>query len=295
MNVERVNGDTSFFIKLINTTKTITYLLDPWLLGSEIDCSTCFNEQYLIEPSISIDKIGKVDAIIISHEFSDHCHEKTLLLLDENIPILSTKSAINRLKRNSILKNRTLIEIPTTNCKKNKINFLDYNDIKISLICASGIFDYVHNALIIIPNYSNIKNENEGIDEKDVFLTNNSSTNTDNDDDKTMKNSTGGLLYSPHGIFISDFSSSIIKDLVDYKLDILLITMTEYKLPLILGGTVNLGLIKAKNVSDIIKSKVVIDCHSEKKKASGIIPFISRPVYPSKEEIKKWINNFLDI
>jgi L-ascorbate metabolism protein UlaG (beta-lactamase superfamily) len=49
---------------------------------------------------MSIENIGKIDAIIISHEFSDHCHEETLLLFDDNIPILATKSAINRLKKN---------------------------------------------------------------------------------------------------------------------------------------------------------------------------------------------------
>lgn len=285
MDIKRVNGDTCF--TLYNNNNNTRYLIDPWLVGSEIDCMSCFNKQYLVDSCMSIENIGKIDAIIISHEFSDHCHEETLLLFDDNIPILATKSAINRLKKNSILRKRSLIEIPISKSNKPNITFLDYNDIKITLISASGFFDYVHNALVIIPNKSKLINENECIDEKDVFLKL----------DKTLMNNVtgGGILYSPHGFFINNLSPTIRKELIDYKLDILLITMTEYQLPLILGGTVNLGLKRAKDANDVINAKICIDIHSEKKKSSGLIPFLARPIYPSKDEIKKYINNFKDI
>jgi hypothetical protein len=238
----------------------------------------------LVDSPIDINSIGILDAIIITHEFSDHLHEETLLLLDDKIPILATKSAISRIKKNRILRKRNLIEIPMSN---KGIQLLEYANIRIGMISATGIFDYVHNALVIVPK-KNCHVNTDGINESDILLCDkdNGTNNTDTDIE-------GGIVYSPHGFFLNN--NAILKDLQKYQIDLLIITMAEYYLPFYVGGTVNLGLQQAVAIVDALKPKVVVDTHSEKKKSSGIIPFLAKPVYPSIQEIKQKIPNFHDL
>jgi hypothetical protein len=54
LSLARVNGDTSFII----TINQKRFLVDPWLFGNEVDGCSCFNTAMLVEPAISIDKIG---------------------------------------------------------------------------------------------------------------------------------------------------------------------------------------------------------------------------------------------
>ena len=236
----------------------------------------------MVEATIDIDNIGVIDAIIITHEFSDHLHEETLLLLDATIPILATKSAIGRLKQNKVLSKRNMIEIPASN---KGVQILDYNNTGIGIISATGAFDYVHNALLIVPKTS----ANE-INESDILLCDKDNGTIDADTNTAR----GGVVYSPHGFFLNK-RDAILKDLESYKIDVLIITMTEYYLPFYVGGTVNLGIQHAANVVDFLKPKVVINCHSEKKRASGIIPLLAKPIYPSIEEIKEKIPNYFDL
>ena len=277
LSLARVNCDTSFII----TINKKRFLIDPWLLGSEIDGCIFFNTATLVEPAISIDKIGNIDAIIITHEFSDHLHEETLLLLDDKIPILATKSAIKRLKKNRLLCKRYIIEIPSSN-KSIQLTLFD-DSIRIGLISASGLLDFVHNALLIFPN-----DNTNGVDERDILLTENDN-NTRKSDRKGA-----GICYCPHG-FVLNENDVLTKEISNYKFDLLIVTMTEYYLPFYVGGTVNLGLLAAAALTNVLKPQFVVNCHSEKKKASGIIPFLARPIYPSDKEIKEKINSYIEL
>lgn len=64
-----------------------------------------------------------------------------------------------------------------------------------------------------------------------------------------------GLLYAPHGLRLSPAQKSKILSIVPKGL-CLLFTVTLYELPLILGGTVNLGV---KNASELIHDLNVTD------------------------------------
>ena len=64
-----------------------------------------------------------------------------------------------------------------------------------------------------------------------------------------------GLLYAPHGLRLSPAQKSKILSIVLKGL-CLLSTVTLYELPLILGGTVNLGV---KNASELIHDLNVTD------------------------------------
>ena len=279
LSLARVNGDTSFIITMNNKR----FLVDPWLFGHEVDGCSCFNTAMLVEPAISIDKIGNIDAIIITHEFSDHLHEETLLLLDDKIPILATKSAIKRLKKNRLLCKRYIIEIPSSNQSIQLILFDD--SIRIGLICASGLLDFVHNALLIFPN-----DNTNGVDERDILLNEKDSTNTKTKSD--IKG--GGICYCPHG-FVLNENGVLTKEISNYKFDLLIVTMTEYYLPFYVGGTVNLGLEAAAALTNVLKPQFVVNCHSEKKISSGMIPRLAKPIYPTNKEIKEKINSYIEL
>lgn len=95
IKLQRLNMDTSWHIQWGQDA----FLLDPWLIGSEIDGFSWFNEQWHKTPPVAIDLIPPYSSIIISQPFADHLHPETLALLDRNVPILCSPKAENRLKK----------------------------------------------------------------------------------------------------------------------------------------------------------------------------------------------------
>jgi len=126
-----LNADTTWLISLPYPSPAeggrpfYHILLDPWLSGPQSDVAAFFSRQWHLEPpavqnlqdlediiwqidsghseaDVSIDgqrpdkegRSGSVDLIAISHEFTDHMHQGTLLSLPTSIPVIaSTKAA----------------------------------------------------------------------------------------------------------------------------------------------------------------------------------------------------------
>lgn len=95
LEIQRLNHDSSWMIYL----KETTILLDPWLIGSEIDGFSWLNEQWHVVPPIPVEELPPYDLIVISQSYEDHCHLNTLELLKPSIPILATSKAYRRLKK----------------------------------------------------------------------------------------------------------------------------------------------------------------------------------------------------
>ncbi|KAL1640889.1 hypothetical protein SLS58_006505 [Diplodia intermedia] len=104
-------------------------LIDPWLSGGQSDVARWFSQQWHryesacksiaeveelareVEIMASSLRLGKdrqpngpataadtqtfIDAVAISHEFTDHCHKGTLLDIDRLVPVFATESAAN--------------------------------------------------------------------------------------------------------------------------------------------------------------------------------------------------------
>ena len=62
-------------------------LLDPWLIGPEIDGFKQFNMQWLSQPAVALDQIAEPNRIVISQPYSDHCHELTLHEMPSSVHI----------------------------------------------------------------------------------------------------------------------------------------------------------------------------------------------------------------
>lgn len=139
------------------------------------------------------------------------------------------------------------------------LEFVHFHHIMFSSLLSQYTLDYVHNGLLIRSTKSN-----------------------------------GGFFYAPHG-FLTEDDSEIVSQLEAFQLDILISSSSLYSLPWFLGGEINLGLKKLISLVDKIKPRYVFETHSEQKLASGIIPWLAKTEYPSVNDIKDRLSNYIDI
>jgi hypothetical protein len=127
--IHHLNADTSWLLQLpippstppSSDRKYYNIILDPWLSGSQSDLASWFSQQWHATPSAygsiaevqdlcatteaiasdpksSHEKVlaaGKnyLDAVGISHEFTDHCHRPTLQEIPHNVPVFAWAKA----------------------------------------------------------------------------------------------------------------------------------------------------------------------------------------------------------
>ncbi len=76
-SIQRLNMDNSWML----TIGGKRILIDPWLVGEEIDFFSWFNTQWHKTKPIELDKIGNFDCVLITQKYPDHFHLETLKLL----------------------------------------------------------------------------------------------------------------------------------------------------------------------------------------------------------------------
>ena len=96
------------------------------------------------------------------------------------------------------------------------------------------------------------------------------------------------ILYAPHGV---KFNSKL------PQVDLLITTITTYKLPLLLGGTVNLGLSVAEQIRKQTNAKTVLTTHDQQKDSHGLVGIFAKPSYevPPKGFIQLSPGEFLTL
>ncbi len=87
--------DTSWWIKWGDTR----FIVDPWLIGSEIDGGSWFNEQWHITEPVAIQDIPEYDFILITQSYNDHCHKETIQSLSNKKLIKATTKAYNKTRK----------------------------------------------------------------------------------------------------------------------------------------------------------------------------------------------------
>ena len=142
ISVRRLNMDTSWEIHWADRK----VIIDPWLVGSEVDYFSWFNEQWHTTEAVSPKEIERPDFILISQSYSDHCHEETLQCFDIDIPILASPKAFNRLSK-TFDKSR-LIQLPIIS----ENGFLEIDGFQIATIHPGRWIDPVYYAHIIARN-----------------------------------------------------------------------------------------------------------------------------------------------
>lgn len=149
IKLKRLNLDSSWHIHF----NRLKFILDPWLIGSEIDGFKWLNQQWHSNKSVLIKDIPDYDLIIISQNYEDHCHIETLKNLPKEKPIFATEKAYNKLGKK--FEKREIIIIDTKKeIGKNNINFLSIKPPKIMdpIYFALLIYDDSKNAIFYAPH-----------------------------------------------------------------------------------------------------------------------------------------------
>jgi hypothetical protein len=93
VEVQRLNMDASWFMNWDDHR----FIIDPWLVGSEIDGGPWLNQQWHRTPPVPIEELPEHNFYVITQSYEDHCHTPTLKLLDTKRPILATGKAFKKL------------------------------------------------------------------------------------------------------------------------------------------------------------------------------------------------------
>jgi Beta-lactamase superfamily domain len=138
IQLQRLNMDSSWWIQWDATS----FLIDPWLVGSEIDNFSWLNEQWHATPPMAISKIPPYQHIIISQPYSDHCHEITLAQLDQAAQIYAVPPARKRLHRE--MPQRSVIAIG-----EQETAWTTVGDLKVARLTPRKLLDPIYHALVI--------------------------------------------------------------------------------------------------------------------------------------------------
>ncbi|KZM22108.1 uncharacterized protein EKO05_0003878 [Ascochyta rabiei] len=125
--LHHLNDDTSWLLQIPRPANAVKHgsrvyyniLIDPWFVGGQSDVAKWFSQQWHATPS-AVQSIAEVedvvrqvemlaggmrrrrpgaeeesliDAVAISHEFTDHCHKDTLLEVHRDVPVFATEQA----------------------------------------------------------------------------------------------------------------------------------------------------------------------------------------------------------
>ena len=94
LKIQRLNMDSSW--KLVWNESS--FLVDPWLINSQIDYFKWFSEQWHIVEPVKIEDLGNYDAVLVSQPYTDHCHLETLAALNKT-KVLATPSAASIIQK----------------------------------------------------------------------------------------------------------------------------------------------------------------------------------------------------
>jgi Beta-lactamase superfamily domain len=143
MLLTRLNADSSWLIQY----EGLNGLIDPWLIGAQTDGASWFSKQEHIEECMPVENLPKIDFILISHQFTDHCHRETLMKFDVQTPVFAVKSAAELMRK--------------WNHFDKIINLNDgakvqFGKLAFTMLSSTKFLDLVHDALIVETHEGNI-------------------------------------------------------------------------------------------------------------------------------------------
>lgn len=139
LQIQRLNLDNSWWMNWGSPS----FIIDPWLIGSEIDGGSWFNEQWHATPPVAFDKIPDYSSIIITQSYPDHCHLETLALLPAEKTIYSVPKALGKMRKK--LKGREIIEMPNLE----KEGWMKIGDIEIGYFHPGRWIDPIYYGVLI--------------------------------------------------------------------------------------------------------------------------------------------------
>lgn len=123
LKIQRLNMDSSW--KLVwNET---SFLIDPWLINSQIDYFKWFSEQWHIVEPVKIEDLGHYDVVLVSQPYTDHCHIETLRNLAQK-HIAATPSAAGIIQK--AFPDKTVLSLP----KLEENKWFQFSNLEISYL-----------------------------------------------------------------------------------------------------------------------------------------------------------------
>ncbi|KAG8738323.1 hypothetical protein FRC10_006994 [Ceratobasidium sp. 414] len=230
-------------------------IVDPWLTGPQTDYYSWFSRQsHVIKACVDhISELNtRIDAVVLSHEWTDHTHRATLLEVYPRAPVYATKNAADIVRSwNHFSTVHTIQDLkPGAHWTISHLPDLPFC-LSISRISSTsfGIVPYYHVAICMTYAPPEIE-------------------------EKYMEKATASaLLYSPHGIHVPALDR-----LSESGLEVVALMhgLHQVWIPPFLGGMLNLGGLNAIRAVRATKARYWIGTHDEVKKGSGIVSYVLR-------------------
>ncbi|KAG8533837.1 uncharacterized protein KY384_001578 [Bacidia gigantensis] len=287
-----LNADTTWLIQLPYPVGVpnkshrahFNILIDPWLRGRQSDVASWFSSQWhAIDSSVQTiaelnrllrqneaslknidiecqERANHVDVVVVSHEFTDHCHKATLLELDRSTPVFATSKAAVLIRSWKHFKH--VYEPPPFSKKMS---------------------DWRASSLHSLPHWlsiSRIVNESDALYYHSAILVSFELGTRKVDSPQESCGRAEGMIYTPHGIHAQELSC--LRD-ADPPLNILGLMHGLHDVRLS-KRQLNLGGHNGLQAQRICQAKYWVSTHDEVKKARGLIaPILSRKVLTLKE------------
>ena len=257
-------------------------LIDPWLSGPQSDVASWFSTQWHVIPS-SIKDIAEmeerlremedlvqerpwrhraaaskqslgassshIDAVVVSHEFTDHCHKATLMEIDPSVPVWANDNAARLIKSFNHFKHVTVMPSfrpQDTDWRKTSLAPLP-EWLGVSRITSPGNALYYHSAVLIVAALDSADGEaGEGAE---------------------------AILYSPHGITAKDLEHVA---QAEPRLRTLALLHGLHDVGLGTRFQMNLGAYNGLKAERLTRPKYWVASHDEPKKGGGFVSFFLR-------------------
>lgn len=268
-------------------------VIDPWFQGTQVDFAAWFSKQWhaigshtknfqelehqlatseRISPLQDTGYTGQehsapsessgnsmIDAVIISHEYTDHCHRETLIELDPATPVFATRKAATLIKSWKYFVNVSEIPVFATSdrdrdWKKYSVGTLP-EWIGVSRIVSKSDPGYIHSAVLLTFKLDHCKN--------DIRVNN----------EEKGESQLEGLVYTPHGIHEQDLRQ--IHSMTP-SITVLALLHGLHEVSVSRFQEINLGAHNGLKAQRICKAKYWLSTHDETKKGTGLVALLLR-------------------
>ncbi|KAJ4375420.1 hypothetical protein N0V86_006951 [Didymella sp. IMI 355093] len=331
--LHHLNADTSWLLQIPRPANAVKHgsrvyyniLIDPWFVGGQSDVAKWFSQQWHATPS-AVQSIAEVedmvrqielltggmrrskrragaddetliDAVAISHEFTDHCHKETLLELHRDVPVFATEEASKLISSWSHF--RSVTTTPTF------VDSSDWHDfslsplpgwLSISRLTAEKDSLYYHSALLITfathPFLSTTPRKQRP----------SLSINGDGHESfsSTAAEAAEAVIYTPHGIPHTALTPIAT---AEPELRVLAFLHGLHDVSISAAQQLNLGAKNGVLAQRILKARYWVATHDEVKKGGGFISwFLKRRVWTVEDALSEaqredtgWADEFEDV
>lgn len=328
--LHHLNADTSWFLQIPRPESAVRHgarfyyniLIDPWFSGGQSDVGSWFSQQFHATPSAvaniaELEELAReneilatgtrldsdrepgekdfetlIDAVTISHEFTDHCHKDTLFEVHPDVPIFAIREAAKLIQSWKHFRNVVTIDIFGAN------GDVDWRSTSLPplpdwigisrLLQKDDVLNY-HAALMITFNnrHGNAKSR---LAKSSTLINGKRKRHHDtiepNEDDETAE----AIVYTPHGLNSSDLvhishASPSISTLA------FLHGLHNVRVGTASGRTAlqsNLGAHNGLRAQRVLKAKYWIGTHDEVKTGGGLVAwFLQRDALSLKDAIEQ--------